>query len=61
MFIRGGFCWTSPDKNELMSLLARAGARFFSTQTAQYGKGKEEGRVGRRGGERGRGGERCLL
>lgn len=49
MFIRGRFCWTSPDKNELMSLLAKAGARFFphkqhNTARGRRGKGGKEGR-----------------
>lgn len=49
MFIRGRFCWTSPDKNELMSLLARAGARFFphkqhNTARGRRGNGGKEGR-----------------
>lgn len=49
MFIRGGFCWTSADKNELMSLLARAGARFFphkqhNTARGRRGNGGKEGR-----------------
>lgn len=51
MFIRGRFCWTSLDKNELMSLLARMRAWFFSTQTVQHGKGEGEGRGGNEGRE----------
>lgn len=50
MFIRGRFWWTSPDKNELMSLLARAGARFFPHKQHNTARAKE--REGWEGGER---------
>lgn len=58
MFIRVRFCWTSLNKNELMSHLARVGACFFPRKQHNMARGKE--REEWEGGE-GEEGESCLL
>lgn len=49
MFIRGRFCWTSPDKNELMSPLASMVALFFPHKQHSTARGRREnsGKEGR--------------